>query len=281
MKTVTIRKEASDLAIETLNNREKVKIEGDMISLGPVGSLPVDAYKETNAFLVAAGFKWDRKRGGHVKPGCDAAKELEGLLSTGMTERVDETKSFQFYPTLPESADRLASLLDIQKGDVIGEPSAGDGALLTAVLYEASRRFPDGHELSFVIVEENPRHEPRLRERMDGLQYDLYIQDFLTWQPDRRNSSAPNRIIANPPFTKNQDAQHILHMLEILEPGGRLVTLALPNVLSRSSKLSQQLAAKLEQYKTSGGAFEKHDHTDPSGAGTDVRTIILVVDKPL
>ena len=34
-----------------------------------------------------------------------------------------------------------------------------------------------------------------------------------------------DRIIANPPFTKNQDIDHVMQMWNFLKPGGRIVSI--------------------------------------------------------
>ena len=54
-----------------------------------------------------------------------------------------------------------------------------------------------------------------------GLRFNLIGDDFLL-----NNRKKYSKIIANPPFSKNQDIDHILEMYNCLKTEGRLVSIA-------------------------------------------------------
>lgn len=51
--------------------------------------------------------------------------------------------------------------------------------------------------------------------------YKVINADFLTWETDQQF----DKIIANPPFSKSIDIDHVRKMFSLLAPGGRLVTI--------------------------------------------------------
>lgn len=209
----------------------------DMLSLGKPGSLPAKDFKECDKVLKLLGFSWNRKRGGHVKDGSDARSVIEQACQAGSV--VDEKKTFQFYPTDPEAATNMVSLLhrfigvelDNGKSPVILEPSAGAGALILAL------RESDSHA-RVVAVELDPRHADALSKFENC---ELHQADFLTWRSDELFDG----ILANPPYTANQDIRHVAAMLGLLAKGGVLVVALPANILQRSNKEAQALRARI------------------------------------
>ena len=62
-----------------------------------------------------------------------------------------------------------------------------------------------------------PQNQPALLA-VEGVVY--MGENFLEECDDKYN-----RIVANPPFTKNQDIDHVMKMYECLLPGGKLVSI--------------------------------------------------------
>jgi len=85
-------------------------------------------------------------------------------------------------------------------------------------------------------------------------------------------------VIANPPFTNNQDIDHIAKMWQVVKPGGVIVTLTSTSWAIGSQKKQLQFKEWLndinaEQYDIEEGAFKE--------SGTNVRTVLLKIVKPV
>jgi hypothetical protein len=126
----------------------------------------------------------------------------EVLRNGCLPERV----SHQFYPTPVLLAAEAVRLADIQKGDRILEPSAGNGDL--AVLLPAGQTE---------CVEISPVRVAILKAR--GLR--ATEADFLKWHP----SGKFHKIVMNPPFSDGRALAHLRHAASMLENNGRLVAI--------------------------------------------------------
>lgn len=76
----------------------------------------------------------------------------------------------------------------------------------------------------------------------------------------------------NPPFAKGQDMAHIAHALAFLASGGRLVAIC-ANGPRQSAKLRPVVEA-------AGGWWIELEDGAFAESGTNVRTVMLVIDKP-
>ena len=187
------------LSSEVLGVLECCTVEGNTLLL-PAGQLDRKLYEAVNKCLVAMGGKWDRKARGHVFAESPALT-LEAALSTG--EQIDPRKQFQFFETPPVVARHMVELAEIGAMDLILEPSAGRGAIAQFL------GMCDLIEL----------YEPNVRYLCE-VGYTVSHGDFLNWQCGRYN-----RIVMNPPFSRNQDIAHVRHAYKMLAPGGRIVAI--------------------------------------------------------
>lgn len=89
------------------------------------------------------------------------------------------------------------------------EPSAGLGHICREIRQLGVE--PDCFEVS-----------PLLRQGLLLQGFNIIGEDFLS----STATAIYDRILANPPFSRNGIARHTLHALDWLRPGGRLVTLA-------------------------------------------------------
>jgi 16S rRNA G1207 methylase RsmC len=158
----------------------------------------------------------------------------------------------------------MVELADIQPNELVLEPSAGQGAI--------AKFFP----------KQNPVHLVELNsqniEVLDRLNQDgvfgcctLYPGNFLE---DER--MIYNKIIMNPPFSKQQDIDHVLHAYNTcLKDGGRLVSIMSEGTFFRQNKKAVEFRKLLDEVGYSieldEGAFKE--------SGTMVRTRIVVMDK--
>lgn len=232
-----------------------------MVVVGNRMDLPKTAlpnYLELKRVLIAAGGKY-KKNGFDFTTDAQAIKDR---LIGG--EKINDKKKYQQFFTPHALAVQLHEMAEVEDHHTILEPSAGQAAIAN-VVYDA------GGGSNCVIVELDPVNIAWLRT--DG--WDPIEGDFLKLH--KEDIGAFDRIIANPPFTKNQDVDHILHMYKFLEPGGVLVSLSSTSWRQGTQKKQvafrewlQSVDAEITEVPT--GAFKE--------SGTNVATVIIKVTKP-
>ncbi len=161
----------------------------------------------------------------------------------------------QLFPTPAELAARVVAAASIKTGQRVLEPSAGTGALLDAI-----RRT--GIDVDIVAVEIN--------ESLTGIVNKarrVHYGDFLQCNGDLGTF---DRVLMNPPFESGADIRHILHAVSFLKPGGRLVA-----ICADGPRQNERLRPLAEQ---SGGTWEALPPGAFQGAGTGVRTALLVIE---
>lgn len=237
-------------------------VENNALTL-PDEQLDRPLYEAVNKVLVALGGKWNRAAKAHLFPS-DPGMALAEALEAGSV--LDATKAFQFYPTPAVVADGLLSLAAFPadfSGTVL-EPSAGDGALVRAILRRAPNACVDACEL-------DPRHIPAL----EALGARWCHGDFLTFTPPSEVRFP--FIIANPPFTRGQAVRHADRMLDLLAPGGTLACILDAGATFRADKATlafrERLATETRHTITrlESGAFKS--------SGTLVSTVILIATR--
>lgn len=233
---------------EVMDILERSTITGNSLQL-PAGQLGRDLYVEVNKVLELSGGKWNRSDKAHIFS-CDPRKSLGMAMKSGVA--IDEKKLFQAFYTPKDLAMRVAEMADVEGYSVL-EPSAGLGALADACMAQGAK--------SVHCMELNKDTVLLLRKKFS----DAVEADFLKETP-----RPYQRIVMNPPFTKNQDVKHVSHALKFLDKGGVLVAIMAGNT---SRKQFQDLLVGLdyEIEEVEEGAFKE--------SGTNVRTIILKVRK--
>ncbi|HVB33751.1 MAG TPA: class I SAM-dependent methyltransferase [Patescibacteria group bacterium] len=191
-----------------MNVLDQCVVDGNQVVL-PSIQLDRKLYLDINKVLETIGGKWNRKAKAHVFT--EDPKELfDSVLLTG--ETVDAKKEYQFFPTPKDLARRMIEEADLYRDDpkeLMGvlEPSAGDGAIADEV---------DGSRCLFRCCELNPKMAKVLEDKG----YSVFAGDFLTLE-----DNTIQRIVMNPPFSKQQDIDHIRHAYDILQSGGILVSI--------------------------------------------------------
>lgn len=229
---------------------EQGNTEGNLYYL-PGIQLDQKTYLAVNKILENLGGKWNRKQKAHVFE-TDISDRIDNVLLTGKV--VDPKKEFQFFETPPELAKRLVDMAKIQPGESILEPSAGRGAIAKYI----------NNNFSCDCIELNTENRRHL------LEYGLYVlgDDFL--QCHQRYDI----IIANPPFTKQQDILHVSHMIDL---ANRIVVSVMgAGVMFRQNKKTVAFWDKVKQYDCEiidlpQGTFK--------ASGTMVNAIVLKVIK--
>jgi hypothetical protein len=267
---------------------EECTIDGTVVKL-PEGQLERKQYMDVKKHLEGIGGKWKGgKVAGFVFP--SDPSELLGRVQAG--EKVNLKKDFQFFGTPDELADRLVSLAKITTEDMILEPSAGDGSILKAIQRSIDYliHMPCYYELM-----------PQNRLKLEEIDFiDDLGEDFMT-----HNSLKFDKIIANPPFTKHQDIEHLRHMYDHLLTEGTVVCITSISWMQGTQKKPtafrdwladdaegtsdnfdwgqfSRIGTDTQFYRKNGdrvyiemvesGAFKQ--------SGTSVKTAIVVIEKP-
>ena len=167
-----------------------------------------------------------------------------------------------FFETPRELAQRMVDEAEIAPGHRVMEPSAGEGAIVRAIMAQHGRLVE--------MIEAHPGRAEALRRDFLGMNVDQ--ANFLEVTP------APefDRVIMNPPFSHGLDILHVEHALDFLAPGGRLVAIMSNGITFRSDEPTRRLRARLEAM---GAGITRLPEGTFKSAGTGVNTVLVVVDK--
>lgn len=184
-------------------------IEGNIVKL-PTVQLRRDLYVAVKKRLELIGGQW---KSGKVQGFLFQQDPTELLADVANGGSRNIQKELQFFPTPDIVADFLVKLSQIHHGHKVLEPSAGQGAIAKAI-YRAHPKIP------IYCYEISELNQKFLKQCINVI---VMGNDFFDPKP---GDIKYDRIIANPPFSKNQDIDHIYAMYDILKPGGLMVTLA-------------------------------------------------------
>lgn len=246
---------------DVLRALEGAHVDGLTVRLP--GQLDRKTYAGVNAVLESLGGRWNRRAKAHLFPS-DPSERFEEVLTTGSFTR---TTDGDFFPTPPALAARVVALADIQPGHFVLEPSAGEGALVMA----ARRAMPDAE---YDCIEQSEARCISLHAHG----FKATCADFLTLclSGDHRWY---DRIIMNPPFSKQQDVDHVTHAFRRwLMPGGRLVAIMSAGVTFRENR--KTVVFRDDVLDAYSGMLEENPPASFRSSGTSVSTVTVVIDKP-
>jgi len=233
-------------------------IEGNIIKL-PSGQLAREEYMQVKKKLEGIGGKWKGGKTYGFIFDVNPEKLLKEIIEGN---NINLKKDFQYFATPKKIADKLVYYADIQNHDTILEPSAGQGAIIKAINKYSDIR-PDCYELmeqNRIILKENPE-----------VYFKLIGNDFL-----RSESKEYSKIIANPPFTKNQDIEHIYKMFERLGNGGRLVSIASNHWKQSQNKKETNFRNWLDKHNAEIVEIESGEFKE---SGTNISCCIIIINK--
>jgi len=242
--------------IEVLQN---CKVEENVIKL-PDTQLDRKEYLEVKKALELIGGKW---KGGKVFGFVFKTDPTDLLNQIANGEKRNLKKEFQFFATPEKLADELVYLADLKNHDTILEPSAGQGAIIKAI-NKVCEVKPDCYELmdlNTVILKKT------------DLNFNLIGEDFM-----KNEGKTYSKIIANPPFSKNQDIDHLKEMYNCLSRGGKLVCITSESWVNGNQKKQVDFKKWLEKLDAEIIDIEKGSFKE---SGTTVGGKIVVLDKPL
>lgn len=217
------------------------------------------SYAEAKKWIEEAGGSW---MGGKVQGFTFPfnAERVFNILHEG--KRCNLQQDFQFFATPPEVADWLVMLAGgVHDDEKVLEPSAGTGAIIDAI----HRSCPDVIVDCYELMPENKE----ILSKKDNIR--ILGDDFT-----KCDVAQYDKIIANPPFSKNQDIRHVRRMYECLNPGGVLAAITGPHWEFGSESECKDFRQWLDdnggkKFEIEEGAFLE------SGTGTKTIAIVITV----
>ena len=173
----------------------------------------------------------------------------------------------QYYPTPPELAKKLVSLISEKVRGLVLEPSAGKGNLAEALIKRGNGWY-DFKQGNIHCIEISPQRAAILRDKG----YRVVWDDFLTFEPLTPYSV----ILMNPPF---DGAKHLLKALKILAPGGEIACiLNAETIRNPYTNERRDLINRLEEMEDYTVDFMQDTFVD-ADVKTDVEIALIHVKK--
>jgi len=241
--------------MSVLDELETLTVVGNRIEL-PAQQLK--HYATIKVMIEKAGGAY-RDSGFDFEEGIDAVEILQALQAG---KKPNPKKNFQFFSTPPALVESVCRASCITEGVRVLEPSAGDGALADEA------RTLGAHVVCVELWDSNVR-------KLQSKGHDVIHGDFLKVSPD--DLGLFDAIVANPPFTKNQDIDHVRHMWSFLKPGGVLSVIMSTGWVEGGQK---KHAAFREFIHSENAEIEQVPPGTFAGSGTQVGAVHLVLRKP-
>jgi predicted RNA methylase len=213
-------------------------------------------YSEINKVLNFLGGKWNKKLKAHVFD-TPIGEAIDNFLLTGDIK--DIKKEFQIFETPPKLAQRIIELAYIEPGMSCLEPSSGGGNIVR----EINKKVDKKDIICFDICE----------HLVGGLKkegFNVTHADFLSLG----DIGTFDRIIMNPPFSKQQDIDHVLKALKYLKSDGILISIMSYGVMFRSNSKTINFWTEVNKYNFETAELPKDSFKD---SGTKVNTILLTI----
>ena len=217
------------------------------------------SYAEAKKWIEEAGGSWQSgKIQGFTFP--FNPERVFSILKEG--KRCNLQQEYQFFETPAEVADWLVMLAGgINEADTVLEPSAGRGALIKAI----HRACPSVTVECYELMPEN-------REFLYSLDNVIILDEDFT----KDSVGSYTKIIANPPFSGNQDIEHVRIMYKLLEKGGTLAAITSSHWKIASEKKCVDFRNWLEEvhgevFEIGAGEFKE--------SGTSISTMAVVIRK--
>lgn len=244
-------------------------IEGNVFKLPPQ-QLDRKTYESVAKALTGIGGKW---KGGKIagfefnNPTWRA--DLERLCGG---ESVNIKKEFEFFTTPKSVTAEMFKRIEIWRPAylqtsqtkyhlAILEPSAGDGAILRML-----KEIP-GRNHIFAVELNNRMEGPLNSLGIDGV---FCPQDFMEFQGGKFDL-----IVANPPFSKNQDIKHFMRMFDMLLSDGLLLCVMSAHFTFADDKESVQF----REFINENGTYQPLPDGTFKESGTNVRSVLVELIK--
>jgi len=240
---------------------QECTVQRNVVKL-PNKILERNVYLEVKKKLELIGGKW---KGGKTQGFVFEEDPTEMLEAIANGENRNLKKEYQFFATPKNLAHILVNSIGyLQKDFTVLEPSAGQGSLIKEFLQFHGDLIP--YVDCYEAMEIN-------RMKLLGIEGAI-IKGNDFFQCDKKDYY--DIIIANPPFAKNQDIDHIRKMYDVCKPGGTIVTLSslswltgIQNKQREFKKWLLELNADVEEIEP--GTFKE--------SGTNVGCLMITIKK--
>ncbi|PRX66185.1 uncharacterized protein DUF3560 [Nonomuraea fuscirosea] len=203
------------------------------------------------------------KKKGQARPKVEVPKmnmdELAAKIEAALPEVPRDSEAF-FSP--PAVVARILDAAGLEPGMVVLEPSAGAGAIAKAAAaagceVHCIKRYP---QLSKDLLDV---------PGIVGLTTGDFLQAAPSHFPDRFD-----RVLMNPPFSRGQDIAHVVHALQFVKPGGRLVAVMGAGITFSQVKAAQDFRQLVEDWE---GEIIPLPKDAFAAAGLSVLTVAVVI----
>lgn len=238
--------------MEILEVLKQCKIDGNVVTLPDV-QLDRKTYLDVAKKIELIGGKWNRKEKGFLFK--ENPTELFASICNGDNRNLK--KEYQFFATPKELCEKLCEFIP-EETETVLEPSAGQGAIIQAV-----NEFNPNIKVSYCELMELNRKQ--LKGNAEFLQ-----DDFLTLDENLKFDV----VIANPPFSKNQDIEHFYKMLAHAKK--RVISVMSKHWQHSTFKKETEFRGFLASHNAQiididAGAFKE--------SGTMISSCIVILDK--
>lgn len=253
-------------------------VDGSQLTI--TAELERKLYLKVSATLLALGGKWSKGAKAHTFDDAIADRIEQALVRGEVTTAQD----VGFFPTPEKLAKRMAKfVVPKTNSDVrVLEPSAGQGALIEAVLQRGA---------SVTALEWDQKRRHGLANRFAGDRVIVLhtfpptsLSDFMAFTPVMKFAA----IIANPPFCKvgkGDHIDHLLHMLDLLDPdgpnggglpGSRLACVMPASLLFREDRRYREARVAISTWQ---GRIEPIPRASFVASGTGVNTCVVLIGE--
>ncbi len=169
-----------------------------------------------------------------------------------------------FFPTPEATTNRVLELADVQPGMKTLEPNAGMGHIAEKLQSAAGKGYVDLVEMSGQLV-----------DYLKTAGHKVTQSDFLKFG----KKDTYDRIVMNPPFSKDQDIDHVMHAYDLLKPGGKMTAIMSNMAGLRANQKNRTFSEWLDEVGAhvedlEAGSFKS------SFNPTSVNTKVVVIEKP-
>jgi predicted RNA methylase len=236
----------------------RATISGNSVILN--GQLDRNLYLKVNKVLEAAGGKWNKKEKSHIFP--DHPEKILGIKDISQKEFViDEKQLFQEFFTPNGLAKRMVEIAGIKPGMKVLEPSAGHGSIA-----DVAREY--GGEVTCVEI------KPANVDILKAKGHFVIEKSFLELSENDIHFGF-DAILMNPPFSKNQDIDHVQSAFEWLGKNGILVAIMSPGFTFGTTKKR----SKFREFVERSGKYEKLPEGTFKESGTNVNTVLVILKR--
>ena len=209
------------------------------------------------------GGHWRERFGGFIFDE-DPMDKLKDESTWGSFEQSDYTRwkiMRQFYPTPADVAKRVIELCEIEDNNSVLEPSAGTGALINSL----------SNKSRITAIEIDPGMANGLKTAGYHVFNESFEDAIMCAHIDKFD-----RIVMNPPFSRQRDIKHIMAAYALLDDGGVLVGIMSENDLYYKTPLTERFN---EFLKDIDAYIEPVPMRSFAESGTMVDTVIVKIKK--